>query len=79
MQKRYIERMAFIIKDVLNGGDFQLQGVTPGGFSTAHQRASWIAAAFINLAADYNPRFDRTRFLQACGLMEKPAKKGRAK
>ena len=36
-----------------------------------------LAEAFILLFRAYNDRFDTTRFLQACGLVEQPAKKGR--
>lgn len=37
-------------------------------------RAVFIAEAFIILFSASNPRFDQTRFLVACGLVEKPIK-----
>lgn len=40
-------------------------------------RAIMTAEAFINLASQWNPLFDRTRFLYACGLGPKPQPKKR--
>ena len=48
-----------------------------GNIDSAYIRAVWTAEVFINLFVEFNPRFDRTRFLIACGLADKPAKKGR--
>lgn len=37
---------------------------------TDYTRAVWTAEAFILLFTAYNPRFDSTRFLRACGFTE---------
>ena len=88
MQKRHFERMAEMVRFILTGhwtmefppwADESQNCIAWHAEDGPYTRAVWTAEAFIKLAADYNPRFDRTRFLQACGLMEKPAKKGRAK
>ena len=41
---------------------------------TPYERAAQTAEAFIMLFRAYNPRFDQTRFLIACGLANAPAK-----
>lgn len=43
-----------------------------------YTRAVQTAEAFIVLASTNNPRFDRDRFLVACGLVVKPTKKRKA-
>lgn len=35
----------------------------------AYTRAVWTAEAFIKVFREYNPRFNETTFLRACGLV----------
>ena len=45
----------------------------------AHQVARQVADAYIELFSAYNDRFDRQRFLVACGLAIAPVKTKRGK
>ncbi len=87
MQKRHFEHMASIVRAILDGewtnefppyGD-ESRSIVNDGPDESYTRAVWTAEAFIKIAAEHNPRFDQNRFLIACGLKEKPAKKGKAK
>jgi hypothetical protein len=88
MQKRHFEHMASIVKAILDGhwiaefppyGDESRNAISWNNSDYAYTRAVWTAEAFIKIAAEHNPRFDQDRFLVACGLVAKPAKKGKAK
>lgn len=88
MTKKHFEAMASIIAGIRNGlwtnelpcwadstkvlshgPDFEIED--------NYTRAVQAAEAFIMLASQENPRFDRTRFLNACGLLDhKPQRKG---
>jgi hypothetical protein len=50
-----------------------------GNIPAAYVQAVWTADAFINLFTAYNSRFDRNRFLMACGLADAPAKAKKAR
>lgn len=39
-----------------------------GNVSANYVRAVWTAEAFILLFREYNPRFNESKFLKACGL-----------
>ncbi len=64
MTKKHFIRMAEIIRAVLDG-------YGPTANITPHTQAECIAAAFIQLAREDNPRFDVDRFRRACGLEAK--------
>lgn len=49
---------------------FDTRGVGQSFIVTAEHRAAMTAEAFIVLFGGFNPRFDRERFLIACGLVE---------
>jgi hypothetical protein len=87
MQKRHFEHMATIVKAILDNawsddwpswavqdsnGNRQQGFVAPG--IDSYTRAVLTAEAFIVFACEWDPRFDEQRFLQACGLVEKPSK-----
>lgn len=77
MQKRHFERMAAIVLSILQGEwTNERPSWAPCDIdeTTAVTRAVQTAEAFIMLASEDNPRFDRTRFLIACGLADKPVK-----
>lgn len=76
MTKRHFEAMAEIVHSILVGewtddtpvwSDAERIGCTYHTHS-AYERAVQTAEAFIILAQAFNPAFDSTRFLQACGL-----------
>lgn len=90
MQKRHFEDAAEIVRNILNGewthelpvwglghaGPYG-RGINADISDLNMTRAIWTAEAFISLFGDANPRFDTQRFLIACGLAEKPAKKAK--
>ena len=76
MTKKHFQAMAEIVKSILEGkwtSEAPSWAVDIDG-TTAVTRAVQTAEVFIILAERFNPRFDRDRFLQACGLITKPAK-----
>ena len=90
MTKKHFIRAAQIINAIREGhwtNDPPSWGkVTPNGsdvtrydFDTApYVRAVQASELFINLASEFNPRFDVNRFLIACGLKDAPAKRKRS-
>jgi len=62
MTKRHFIRAAEIVRSM----HYQLPG------ENSRTRAEVVASAFIKLFRAYNDRFDTDRFLNACGLQEKP-------
>jgi hypothetical protein len=61
MTKKHFTRAAAIVTALRTKYDAGSNGANP---------APVVAAAFITLFVEYNPRFDRARFLAACGLVE---------
>jgi len=57
MTKRHFEAFAREIYQMATN-------TTPGGLSNAYA----AAAVVIQVAEQFNPRFDRNRFMKACGL-----------
>jgi uncharacterized membrane-anchored protein len=55
MQHRHFATIAAIIREMANGQDENLRGI--------------VAFAFARELAATNPRFDRDRFLRACGVI----------
>lgn len=89
MTKKVLNHAAALVKSIRDGkwtNERPAWGVPPGW--TIPQRGRWFlvddwdraamtAEAFILLARTFDPRFNETRFLIACGLLERPATKGR--
>lgn len=65
MTKQYFEALAKGIRKELRGGHREADQ------DAAHRRlyaAAYAAALIASAAEEDNPRFDRARFLKACGL-----------
>jgi hypothetical protein len=81
--KKHFEAMAAIVKAILDGKwtNERPDWATDGEFgdllhaTTNANRAVQTAEAFIVLCEQNNPRFDRQRFLVACGLAEPTSRK----
>ena len=78
MTKRHFEAMADIVKAILADEwtddlpDWSAESHI--SVPTTYQQAARVAEAFIVLCERWNPRFDRQRFLVACGLVDAPSK-----
>lgn len=59
-------------------GTIEIDTENRGNVDAHTLRAIWTAEAFLLLFQESNSRFDPTRFLVACGLVEKPTKKGKS-
>lgn len=82
MTRQHFEQMAAIVRSILNGEwtneapawckDVRYGRImyAPDEEDATYTRAVQTAEAFIHLASSVNPRFDRARFLRACGLVE---------
>lgn len=72
----------FPLKDPLDRG-FNIVNIEIdsdyGNVPSNFVRAVWTAEAFVILFRQWNPLFDETRFLIACGLVDAPAKRKRAR
>jgi len=76
MTKKHFEAMARIV-DNIRCGEWDNATCLPWARSYIKdasdaydaETACQVAEAFITLAISHNPRFDRERFLKACGLM----------
>lgn len=82
MQKRHFEDAAKQVKAIVDGkwtfdppswcdhGRYQDIAYydSHDELSARYLRAVWTAEAYIELFERYNPRFDRDRFIKACGL-----------
>lgn len=84
MTKKHFIRAAELVKSIRNGIQYgpttiETSSERQGTIDANFVRASWTAEAFIDLFSAYNDRFDRQRFLVACGLVEAPAKPKRGK
>ena len=83
MTKQHFIRAAEIVRSIRVGDRTMALPSWAEPYSSAfaddgrYARAIQTAKAFLLLFKEYNPRFDEQRFLQACGLVEKPVKKGR--
>jgi hypothetical protein len=49
-------------------GPIEIDTEDSGNLDVSYTRAVWTAEAYILLFTEFNPRFDQTRFLKACGL-----------
>lgn len=58
LTKYDLDRMAKILRETMNGS----------------MTAQETSEAFADMAKEANPRFDRQRFLRACGASEVPSK-----
>ena len=70
MTKKHYEAIAAIIASTYNNANLY---TTPGYKDTAKERRETLETTASRLAdyfAQDNPRFDRTRFLAACGIGE---------
>ena len=77
MTKQHFIRAAEIVKSIRDGDwtdemPSWAEKYRASGYF-ARDRAIQTAEVFLLLFKEYNPRFDETRFLVACGLIEKPA------
>lgn len=63
MQKRHFEALAAALRAVKPGNN-EAARLTP----VAYLQWSRDVNAAANVLASFNPRFDRARFLQACGV-----------
>ena len=86
MTKKHFIRAAEIVQGYLVGGyspieyyNVEIEQHGNGNVCSRRVRAVWMAEAFIDLFSAYNDRFDRYRFLVACGLAEAPTKPKRGK
>ncbi len=76
MTRVHFSAAASIVRSILNGEwtndapDWCDGRLFPGETPSPYVRAVQTAEAFLALAASTNPRFDRDRFLVACGLKE---------
>ena len=52
---------------------------TAGNLNAHYVRACWLAESYLELFSAYTDRFDRQRFLIACGLAELPPKPYRSR
>lgn len=55
----------------LRGQPFEVTTKDGGNVNADYIRAVWTAEVFIRVFGSDNPRFDRARFLHACGLENK--------
>lgn len=79
MNRRHFEAMAEQLRAIAAGewtSDKPAWYRNPEGNEDI-ERASTVAESFIMLAKRFNPLFDDRRFLQAAGLVEVDARKGR--
>ena len=89
MQKRHFQHAADMVKAILDGhwtnelpnwapeqvGEpIEVDTRDSGNVKPSYVRAVWTAEAFIKLFSEWNPLFDQTRFLIACGLVAAPVK-----
>lgn len=84
MSKKHFVVAAGIVRAILDGHwtDDTPTWANPRALSIAfvagddsgYTRAVQTAEAFIKLFHEFNPLFDETRFLVACGLVDTPAK-----
>lgn len=78
MTKKHFVAMAAIVSNVRTGEWTTDAPYWARSYIKAHgdtdrtRTACHIAEAFIVLALANNPRFDESRFLQACGIVPKP-------
>ena len=86
MTKQHFIRAAQLVRSIRDGNWtndfpawFDRRDVGQSFIVTAEHRAVMTAEAFIALFSEFNPRFDRTRFLVACGLVESPVKPRKAR
>ena len=75
MTKKHFIRAAELVKSIKDGIQYgpstiETSSEYSGNLDANFVRASWTAQAFIDLFSAYNDRFDRERFLQACGLVD---------
>lgn len=68
-----MERAAELVRAILNG-EYSYGRV----LASKQEHAVLVSNAFIVLFTAFNDRFDRTRFLQACGLVEATSKRKRS-
>lgn len=62
MTRKHFEALAAVLKDhAVSARD---------GSRDEQHRVAWIAADVATICASFNPYFDRTRFLKACGVEE---------
>lgn len=66
MTKRHFEAFARAVKAELDGT--KDAHAAPSEVSAITHAATFAANLFADLAAQDNPRFDRPRFMRACGL-----------
>jgi hypothetical protein len=91
MTKKHFEHAAEMVRAILEGHwtgespawspikwgpEYEVDAYDLGNIDRDVVRAVQTAEAFIILAKEFNPRFDESRFLIACGLKDAP-KKGR--
>lgn len=74
MSKKHFELVARVIKDAMQAEHARYLKQTEDTLGTAMEHSGALGAIatlanrFASEFADQNPRFDRTRFLKACGL-----------
>jgi hypothetical protein len=80
--KQHFEDAAQLVEAILRGdwthespswaipwnGTLEIESSTQGNLNTDYIRAVWTAEAFVIFFSQWNPRFDRERFLKACGF-----------
>lgn len=82
MTKKHFILAASMVKAILNDEwtheppDWAVRHLVHTECTENYTRAVQTAEAFILLFRGFNPRFDENRFLIACGLADKPTKKG---
>jgi len=81
MTKKHFIHAANLVQSIatprLSGEEVEVSTESLGNLNARDVRAMWTAEAFVSLFREYNPRFNEQKFLQACGLVEQPAKRSR--
>jgi hypothetical protein len=85
VSRNEMEHAASMVRAIANG-DWtdeapswsDASNVYPAPICPEYTRAVQTAEAFILFFQAFNPRFDQQRFLQACGLVDAPAKRRKA-
>jgi hypothetical protein len=76
MTKKHFEAMAEIVNNIRTGDwdnatcqSWARSYIKDAADAYDAETACHVAEAFMTLAVSHNPRFDRERFLRACGLV----------